>query len=153
MVSRFVMDFWQGTKYTSVPSLEDNIALLGEYTYFITIIVLLKLSDGDFCKYEKLHFIITIVIMIFTVIIITVIQSRFKWLLFGIHVSLRFSGSKLLIYLRRLFLVHKFFSCTWNFLYTSFCGICGLFVLCFKTTISKMHFTLFYVALLLKLAD
>ena len=90
MDSRFMMDFWQGTKYTSVPSLEDNIALLGEYTYFITVIVLLKLSDGDFCKYEKLHFIIIIVITIFTVIIITVIQSRFKSLLFGLHVFFAF---------------------------------------------------------------
>ena len=85
MDSRFMMDFWQGSKYTSVPSLEDNIALLGEYTYFITVIVLLKLSDGDFCKYEKLHFIIIIVITIFTVI-----QSRFKSLLFGLHVFFAF---------------------------------------------------------------
>ena len=137
MDSRFMMDFWQGSKYTSVPSLEDNIALLGEYTYFITVIVLLKLSDGDFCKYEKLHFIIIIVITIFTVIIITVIQSRFKSLLFGLHISLRFSGSKFLINLRRLFLVHNFFSCTWNFSYTSFCGICGLFILCLKLLFQK----------------
>ena len=44
--------------------------------------------------------------------------------------SLRFSGSKFLINLRPLFCVRKLFSCTWNFSYTSFCGICGLFILC-----------------------
>ena len=51
--------------------------------------------------------------------------------------SLRFSGSKLLINLRRQFQVRQIFSCTLNFSCTSFRGICMQFV--FKTTIPKMR--------------
>ena len=48
--------------------------------------------------------------------------------------SLCFSGSKFLLNLRRQFRVRKIF------LYTRFCGIYALFILCvFKITISKMR--------------
>ena len=50
---------------------------------------------------------------------------------------LRFSGSKFLINLRRQFHVRKIFSCTLNFSYTSFCGICSLFILCLKLLFRK----------------
>ena len=46
--------------------------------------------------------------------------------------SLRVSGSKFLIDLRRQFRICKFFSCTENFSYTGFCGICSLFSLFLK---------------------
>ena len=51
--------------------------------------------------------------------------------------SLYFSGSKYLINLRRQFRVRKTFSCTWNFPYTSFCGICSLLILCLKWLFRK----------------
>ena len=41
----------------------------------------------------------------------TIIQSQFKSLLFGIHVSLRFPGGKFLINLGRQFYVRTTFSC------------------------------------------
>ena len=50
---------------------------------------------------------------------------------------LRFSGSKFLINLRRQFHLRKIFSCTLNFSYTSFCGICSLFILCLKLLFRK----------------
>ena len=46
--------------------------------------------------------------------------------------SLRFSGRKFLINLRRQLRVRKIFSCAQNFSYVSFCGICNLFILCLK---------------------
>ena len=52
-------------------------------------------------------------------------------------ISLRFSGSKFLINLRRQFRVSKIFSCTENFLCTSFCGICSLCILCLKLLYRK----------------
>ena len=51
--------------------------------------------------------------------------------------SLRFSGSKFLINLRRQFRVPKICSCTWNVPYTSFCDICSLFILCLKFLFRK----------------
>ena len=51
--------------------------------------------------------------------------------------SLRFSGSKFLINLRRQFRACGICSCTQNFSYTSFCGICSLFILCLKLLFQK----------------
>ena len=51
--------------------------------------------------------------------------------------SLHFPGSKFLINLRRQFRVRKIFPCTYFFLYTSFCVICSLFILCLKLLFRK----------------
>ena len=51
--------------------------------------------------------------------------------------SLRFSGSKFLINLRRKFRVRKIFSCTSSFSCTRFCEIYSLFILCFKLLFRK----------------
>ena len=64
-----------------------------------------------------------------------IIQSRLNRGCLVYVFSLRFSGSKFLMNLRRQFRVCKIFSCTLNFLYTSFCGICSLFIFLFKITI------------------
>ena len=65
--------------------------------------------------------------------------------------SLRFSGSKFWINLRRQFRVRKIFSCTYNFSNTRFCRICSLFILCLKLLfrICVNYVLLFYQNLLM----
>ena len=57
-----------------------------------------------FLRQETLH-------LSFKILSLYLIQSRFKSLLFGLHVFLRFSGSNFLINLRRQFRARKIF-CT-----------------------------------------
>ena len=61
-----------------------------------------------------------------------IIQSRLNRGCLFYMFSLRFSRSKFLINLRPQLRVSKSLLCTLNFLYTSFCGICSLFILCLK---------------------
>ena len=53
--------------------------------------------------------------------------------------SLHFSGSNFLINLRQQFRVHKIFSCTQNFPYTSFLRGLQSFHFVFKITVPKVH--------------
>ena len=91
----------------------------------------------------SLTFIFSISVLI--VLLMCSIRADFAWLFnrdlnrgcLVCMFSLRFSGSKFLINLRRQFRVRKICSCTSNFPYTSFCEIWSLFILCSKLVFWK----------------
>ena len=89
-----------------------------------------------FLRQETLH-------LSFKILSLYLIQSRFKSLLFGLHVFLRFSGSNFLINLRRQFRARNFVS------YTRCCWIYSFLILCLKLWAIIL---ILWIALLLKLA-